>query len=156
MRRGIRKTQPQATNKQANKQTKPNQSDVGTIHKFEQGTNAGAGGAGAEGRGDSTHLDKLNVLKKKWINISQQPKPRRWRASLAAPVFVSLQGQLCAALLHFSSPPLSLFPMPHLCQHLGVLFFASLSSRSVWKVNWIFHQRVDPSVQHQRPHSSGN
>lgn len=37
--------------KQTNKQTKPNQSDVGTIHKFEQGTNAEAGGAGAEGRG---------------------------------------------------------------------------------------------------------
>lgn len=50
-----------AGDKQTNKQTKPNQSDVGTIHKFEQGTNAGAGGAGGEGRGDSTHLDKLNV-----------------------------------------------------------------------------------------------
>lgn len=40
-----------AGDKQTNKQTKPNQSDVGTIHKFEQGTNAGAGGADAEGRG---------------------------------------------------------------------------------------------------------
>lgn len=63
-------------------------------------------GEQVERGGEATHLDKLNVLKKKWINISQQPKPRRWRASLAAPVFVSLQGQLCAALLHFSSPPL--------------------------------------------------
>lgn len=47
MLRGIRKTQPQATNKQTNEDE--NQTDVGTIHKFEQRTNAGGGGVGKEG-----------------------------------------------------------------------------------------------------------
>lgn len=78
MRRGIRKTLPQATNKQTNKQTKPNQSDVGTIHKFEQGTNAGAGGEGAEGRGDSTP-GQVERFKKKMDQYfaAARAKPRR-------------------------------------------------------------------------------
>lgn len=100
-----------AGDKQTNKQTKPNQSDVGTIHKFEQGTNAGAGGAGAEERGGEGETPgQVERLKKKWINISQQPKPSQdvdvpaWQLQCLCPCKDN-----CVRHCYISRPP-PLFP----------------------------------------------
>lgn len=126
-----------AGDKQTNKQTKPNQSDVGTIHKFEQGTNAGAGGAGAEGRGggrgDSTP-GQVERFKKKNGSIFRS-SPSQAKTLTCQPgsssVCVLARTIVCGIVTFLAPPPLSLFPLPHLCQHLGVLFFVSLSSRCV-------------------------
>lgn len=101
-----------AGDKQTNKQTKPNQSDVGTIHKFEQGTNAEAGGAGAEGRGggDSTP-GQVERFKKKNGSIFRS-SPRQdvdvpaWQLQCLCPCKDN-----CVRHCYISRPPPS-FPLP--------------------------------------------
>lgn len=119
-----------AGDKQTNKQrTKPNQSDVGTIHKFEQGTKLGAGGAGGEGRGrgDSTP-GQVERFKKKMDQYfaAARAKTLTCQCVLARTI-------VCGIVTFLPLPHTRLFPfpLPHLCQHLGVLFFVSLSSQRV-------------------------
>lgn len=102
-----------AGDKQTNKQTKPNQSDVGTIHKFEQGTNAGAGGAGAEGEGEDWHTPgQVERFKKKMDQYfaAARAKTLTCQCVLARTI-------VCGIVTFLVPPPLSLFPLPHLCQH---------------------------------------
>lgn len=156
MLRGIRKTQPQATNKQTNRR-KPNR----RWHNSKDKCRRRWRGEGGEGRGvGSTHLDKLNVFKNGSI-FRSSPSSQDVDVP-ASSSSVSLQGQLCAALLHFSSCPLSPVPSPFLCQHLAVLFFVSLSSQRVkseldfsptcWPYNISGHTQV--AISHQSCNST--
>lgn len=159
MRRGIRKTQPQATNKQTNKrnQTKATLAQFINLSKAQMQKQGEQVQREGRGKGRQHTPGQVERFKKK---MDQYFAAARAKTLTCQPgsssVCVLARTIVCGIVTFLVPPPLSLFPLPHLCQHLGVLFFVSLSSRSVWKVNWIFHQRVDPSAQHQRPHSSGN
>lgn len=142
MLRGIRKTQPQATNKQTNEDE--NQTDVGTIHNFEQRTNAGGGGEGKGGGVLAAHTWTSWTFLKMDQYFAAAPAAKTLTCQLAAPVCPCKDN--CVRHCYI----FRLAPSP-LCLRLSYVniwpcYSSSACPRSVWKVNWIFHQRVDPTT----------
>lgn len=146
----MRKTQPQATNKQTNRgANKRNRTDVGTIHKCEEMTSGGRGQGLVGGVAvflAATHLDKLNVFKNGSIFRSTQDV-----VDVPASSSVSLQGQLCAALLQFSAFACPYLPrLPRLATLSMSTFRHAILLQLVLAAceKWIglFHQHVDPTI----------
>lgn len=102
-----------AGDKQTNKQTKPNQSNVGTIHKFEQGTNAEAGGAGAEGRGgegEDWHTPgQVERFKKKMDQYFAAARAKTLTCQPGSSSVCVLARTIVCGIVTFLVPP-SLFP----------------------------------------------
>lgn len=116
--------------KQTSKQTEErNRTDAGTIHKCEQRTWAEKGGGVAVFlAAAAAHLDRIFLKMDQYFAAAKTLTCQQLAARC-----VLARTIVCGIVTVLGCPPCHLIPaLPHCpCQHLGMLFFSSLSSQRV-------------------------